>query len=308
VRIDFVNDVALKLGIERKDLIEKDVILHQILSDLSNDTFFSTNFVFKGGTCLIKCYYGYIRFSEDIDFTWNNQRVYRGKSQKQIREYLSSIIDKIGKTFESIANKRELEFKVDKSDRKFVELGSSNKFCTFKLWYSSDVLGKKSFLKVQINFVEQMCFKIKSGKLRSLLTKQYSDLKALYPEYSEYSRAIRFQIYDIREILSEKVRAILTRRGVKARDFVDVYLIQKYYGIKPESIEECTIKKIKFALELYERFKAHFEERKSLLESGEIFEWGTERELLISDIDQKEFYAFLAGFQAFLKNVCNDMS
>jgi predicted nucleotidyltransferase component of viral defense system len=70
VRADFVNEVAKILDIKRKDLIEKDLILHQILFDLSGDRFFAANALFKGGTCLIKSYFGYLRFSEDIDFTW----------------------------------------------------------------------------------------------------------------------------------------------------------------------------------------------------------------------------------------------
>jgi predicted nucleotidyltransferase component of viral defense system len=68
MRADFVNEVAGVLNIKRRDLIEKDLILHQILADLSKDDFFAPNFLFKGGTCLIKRYFGYLRFSEDIDF------------------------------------------------------------------------------------------------------------------------------------------------------------------------------------------------------------------------------------------------
>lgn len=49
MRADFVNEVARILNIERKDLIEKDLILHQILTDLSKDEFFAPNFLFKGG-------------------------------------------------------------------------------------------------------------------------------------------------------------------------------------------------------------------------------------------------------------------
>jgi len=39
VRADFVNEVAKILDIKRKDMIEKDLILHQILFDLSGDRF-----------------------------------------------------------------------------------------------------------------------------------------------------------------------------------------------------------------------------------------------------------------------------
>jgi predicted nucleotidyltransferase component of viral defense system len=54
MRKDFVTEVARQSGVEQADLLEKDLILHQILADLSQDEFFSNNFVFKGGTCLTK--------------------------------------------------------------------------------------------------------------------------------------------------------------------------------------------------------------------------------------------------------------
>ncbi|MEM0287957.1 MAG: nucleotidyl transferase AbiEii/AbiGii toxin family protein [Nitrososphaerota archaeon] len=303
MRADFANALAGKLNIQRRDLIEKDIILHQILLDLSKDKFFSWNFVFKGGTCLIKCYYGYKRFSEDIDFTWKKQNVFRGKSQKGIRDYLSDVINKTGAIFERIAEKRGLEFRCKKNDRNFVELGGSNKFCTFKIWYDSEILGRKSFIKVQINFVEQFCLRPRKGRLNSLLVRQDPELKALYPEYKEYVRAVSFDIYDLREILSEKTRALLTRRGTKARDFLDVYLIYKHYGMKPEDVEECIMTKINFALKLYARFRYNLKEKMKLLESGNIFDWGQERRLLLSEIDEKDFYLFLDEFQTFLKRI-----
>jgi Domain of unknown function (DUF1814). len=45
----------------------------------------------------------YFRFSEDIDFTWKNQSVFESKSQKEVRRYLSTVIDSIGELFEEIA-------------------------------------------------------------------------------------------------------------------------------------------------------------------------------------------------------------
>ena len=41
MRKDFVNEVAMHNKIERADLVEKDLILHQILTDLSKNEFFS---------------------------------------------------------------------------------------------------------------------------------------------------------------------------------------------------------------------------------------------------------------------------
>ena len=116
MRVDFVNEVARILDIKRRDLIEKDLILHQISSDLSKDDFFGPNFLFKGGTCLIKCYFGYLRFSEDIDFTWKDQRVFSRMSQKKIRSYLSEVIAETGAVFEQIAEKGKLSYAEEVGD------------------------------------------------------------------------------------------------------------------------------------------------------------------------------------------------
>ncbi len=302
-RADFVNELSQRLNIQRRDLIEKDVILHQLLLDLSKDEFFSANFVFKGGTCLIKCYFGYKRFSEDIDFTWRNQSVFQRVSRSQIRRRLSDTIDRTGRVFEEIAVKRALEFKCNKSDRTFVELGGSDKLCTFKVWYDSEILKRRSFVKVQINFVEEMCFKTRRRTVLSLLAKQDPQLGALFPEYRDYAARIGIDAYDIREILSEKVRALLTRRGTKARDFVDVYLISKEYELKAESVRPCVVSKINFAIELYSRFRSNLASKKALLRSGKIFEWGEERGLLLSELDDADFYSFLKDFEGFLRGV-----
>jgi predicted nucleotidyltransferase component of viral defense system len=76
MRKDFIATLAKQNAIEQADMLEKDLILHQVLTDLSRNEYFSNNFVFKGGTCLTKCYLGYYRFSEDIDFTWKDQMIF----------------------------------------------------------------------------------------------------------------------------------------------------------------------------------------------------------------------------------------
>ena len=300
-RIDFVNELATRLEIKRRDLIEKDVILHFILLNLSKDNFFSQNFVFKGGTCLIKCYYGYVRFSEDIDFTWRDQKDFEGKSQKKVRKMLSNVIDKTGSIFEKIADQLSLEFKNDKTNRRFFEIGGSDKSCTLKIWYQSEALGRESFLKVQINFVEHICFPFKDRNAKSLLTKRDKELDSLFPEFREYSLPVKISTYDIQEILSEKVRAMLTRRATKARDFLDIYLIQKNYGPGPKDVESCISKKMELSLGLYERFRTNLREKIKLLNTNAFFDWGGERELLIKEIDEKEFYAYLEKLQEFLR-------
>ena len=113
---EFVEQVSKKLN-TRADLIEKDFMLHLILLDLSK-TNFADEFAFKGGTCLIKHYLGYYRFSVDLDFTFLNQDIFRDLSQKKIRKLLSEKIDGIGELFETIADKRDLDFRYEKENKR----------------------------------------------------------------------------------------------------------------------------------------------------------------------------------------------
>ena len=53
----------------REDVVEKDYVLGWLLWGIGVDEVLGLNWVFKGGTCLKKCYIETYRFSEDLDFT-----------------------------------------------------------------------------------------------------------------------------------------------------------------------------------------------------------------------------------------------
>lgn len=63
-----VMDFAERLGLEPR-VIEKDYILGWVLAGIHNHPALRESWVFKGGTCLKKCYFETYRFSEDLDFT-----------------------------------------------------------------------------------------------------------------------------------------------------------------------------------------------------------------------------------------------
>jgi hypothetical protein len=114
-------------------------------------------------------------------------------------------------------------------------------------------------------------------------------------------------VYDPREILSEKIRAILTRRGVKARDYLDVYLIEKEFGVLLEEVFGCVREKIGFTLSLYARYRENLEEKKATVMVTP-FTWGEEKGLLLKEIDEKEFYKYIEKLRVFLKKVIEDLS
>ena len=53
----------------RANVIEKYYVLGWVLAGIFNHIEIGPNWVFKGGTCLKKCYFETYRFSEDLDFT-----------------------------------------------------------------------------------------------------------------------------------------------------------------------------------------------------------------------------------------------
>jgi predicted nucleotidyltransferase component of viral defense system len=245
--INFIPYLAKRFEIENRALLEKDVILHRILHRLMQ-TSFKEEYVFKGGTCLTKCYLGYYRFSEDLDFTYIDQKEFDGLSQKAIRKILSSKINEILEKLVVISKELGLDFNQDKSDSKYVMLGGNNKFITFKLWYKSIINNQNTFIKIQINYVELILNKIVDNKAKSIITMPEEEIKLLYPDYIDTIKEIKLKSYSLDEILLEKIRAILTRRGTKSRDYIDVFLIKKKINPNIKKNEKDIIAKIEFML------------------------------------------------------------
>jgi len=288
---EIIGYITTKTNIKRRDLLEKDLLLHQILSLLVKDKHFSNNYVFKGGTCLTKCYLGYYRFSEDLDFSWIEQKIFDKKTEKQIRKELSQEITKLAKILENVAHQLGLNFKADKTDLKFMEFGGNNKFTTFKIWYTSVELGTDQFMKIQINYVEKFMNKMKQVKAKNILEEKKIDAKEfsfLFPNNEVLLKTIEVKAYDIKEIAIEKMRAILTRKGMKARDYVDLYMIERKYKIKIESLKNEIIEKTKFML----RYEKYGENLKAKAESRPMFALRREEDLLLQPLDEK-FYDFV---------------
>jgi hypothetical protein len=143
--------------------------------------------------------------------------------------------------------------------------------------------------------------------LGCLISELDEELTLLFPEFKEYSQRILFDVYDVREILCEKIRAILTRRGTKARDFLDVYLICRKFKIGLEDICGCSVGKTRFTLCLYERYRRNLEEKKTVVLSKP-FVWGEERDLLLKTVDEMDFYNFIEELKSFLKKVIEELT
>ncbi|MBS3134621.1 nucleotidyl transferase AbiEii/AbiGii toxin family protein [Candidatus Woesearchaeota archaeon] len=297
---EFVDYIGSKTKIEKRELIEKDFLLQELLLELQKEKYFRENFVFKGGTCLIKCYLGYFRFSEDLDFSFIKQNLFKNKSENQIRKLLSKEINIFLNIIEEISKKIYLDFKSSKGNRKYIELGGNNKFLTLKLWYKSQILNEEQFIKIQINFVDLFKYKFKRKKANSISKNiNIEETKFLFPEYVDVAtKEINIVCYDLKEILLEKFRALLTRKGVKARDFIDIYFILKYLEKDFKIFKKDILDKTVFMLRYY-KYKRNLLEKEELLKNYEIKE--VEKLLLIEP--DKDFYEFNKKLATFVNGL-----
>lgn len=303
-RKEFIEYLSDKLKIERKELLEKDVILQTLLVELSAIPGFHDNFAFKGGTCLIKCYLGYYRFSEDLDFTYLNQNEFSGKSEKAIRRILSGKIDGIASAIRNISEKHGLEFKAEKHNKCYIELGGSNKFVTFKAWYFSELLNVETFAKIQVSFVEKLLFKAKALFAGSLIEKGHeTEINFLFPELSFLLKLPKLKAYDLKEIDAEKVRAILTRRGIKARDFVDLFMIHKEKGIDVFKLKNAILRKTSFMLK-YQKYSENLLAKEFSFDMGLII--SEEQKLMLKPLG-KDFEAFLKKLKPYLEGLVHEL-
>src|SRR3989344_2556823 len=302
---ELIDFISRKLNIARRDLIEKDIILSKILFHLCQDKDFYQNYAFKGGTCLIKCYFGYFRFSEDLDFTYLNQKEFTGISKNKIREVISEKINKLGSLIELIAKKLGLDFKIEKENKKYLQFGGSNAFVTFKIWYSSQELGKETFVKIQVNHIEKLIYPIKELNAELIVPKNLEkDFSFIASEDAELLlKPIKIKVYDLNEILIEKIRAILTRRGIKARDFVDVFLITKKDKLNLNDFKKKIIEKIGDMLK-FEKYSQNIKNKESQLKEDLIL--GEEEALMLTPID-KSFPKFLKEFNLFLIEIIKEL-
>ena len=97
--------------------------------------------------------------------------------------------------------------------------------------------------------------------LKAIGANQKEELEMEYPEYVEYTTSNPiFYCYGLKEIAAEKIRALLTRRGFKARDIIDLYYLRKE-GVTIGAVKNMAIEKTEFMLK-YLKYKENLENKK----------------------------------------------
>jgi predicted nucleotidyltransferase component of viral defense system len=296
---NFLNSIKDKTNITAQELIEKDFYLNVLLSKLNFE-----EYVFKGGTCLAKAYLDYFRFSEDLDFTFIDQKLWKGKSTKSIKKVCKEKINAFGEQLKNIG----FDFKFDKTDKNFVEIGNNNKLVTFKVYYGSVLTGKPSFIKIQINFLEKIIFLPQTKELNPLIKpNQFTKEDQVYfKEFLDFYKIIKMKVYDLKEIVTEKFRSILTRRAIKSRDTIDLLFIYQKFKIKPRDFLKETKEKLIYSINNYEKYKNNLILNKEKLQTLD-FQYSEVRPLVIKPFNKEDFDAYVKDIKPLLIELAKEI-
>lgn len=209
-------------------VIEKDYVLGWILAGIHQHPSIN-DWVFKGGTCLKKCYFETYRFSEDLDFTLSDPAHI---DQLFLKDVFTDIS-------EWVQDQTGIEIPLDKLTFDIYENPRGLMCCQGRLYYRGPISpsSPKRFPKVKLDLsVDELLVEI---PVTNPVNHIYSD---------QPDNGIHIQSYSYEEVFAEKIRALSER--TRPRDLYDVI---NFYR-RPESQALAT--KVKQILEKKCAFKA----------------------------------------------------
>ena len=181
-------------------VIEKNYALGWLLAGIFNHRELKDNWIFKGGTCIKKCYFETYRFSEDLDFTL--------KDDSHLSEgFLKSIFGDISHWIEKESG---LSFPSESHNFEIYKHSSDQLNCEGKISYLGPVsptTGGLPKIKLDLTANELIC----STPIKKKVFHPYSD----NPE-----GGIQIMSYIYEEVFAEKIRALAQRAN--PRDLYDV--------------------------------------------------------------------------------------
>ena len=197
-----IQNIAEKWGV-LPDIVDKDYILGHFLVALNQH--FGEELIFKGGTCLRKCYFPDYRFSEDLDFTaYSNDFVLKASD------------------LEAICNNVEKHTGILLYAEEIAQLLHQNKKMGYqvkiKYWGANHSKNQQPLpperwvtkIKLEIS-TEEIC----------LLPADYREVNHPYPDSLLIPKLI--PCYSLQEIIAEKLRSLVQRSYTAPRDYYDLY-------------------------------------------------------------------------------------
>ncbi len=215
-----IQEAARAWGL-RPDIVEKDYVLGWLLMGLSAHQRLQTQWIFKGGTALKKCYLETYRFSEDLDFTLTPNA---SQNLDEIVSWLSSICETLGNETGIEFPPEQIEFRAHPNPRGDVTLRG-------KVGYRGP-LQPRTAPKIRFDLTTDE------------VIVHPPILRAIHHPYSDRpAHPARLHCYPIEEVLAEKTRA-MSERG-RPRDLYDIIRLFRHEGFRldPAAVREVLAQK-----------------------------------------------------------------
>ncbi|HQS84896.1 MAG: hypothetical protein B7Y25_08380 [Alphaproteobacteria bacterium 16-39-46] len=227
--------------------IEKDYVLSLLIWAISQNKNLKNEWVFKGGTCLKKCYFGDYRFSEDLDYTLvPKASIHILFIKEELLSCFVEIYNNFGIRFES----------KDLILSPFPD--KMGLFIQIKIPYQGLLLSSGSLPRIKIDLSQEEI--IVQTPVKLPLLHNYSDSLMCETDVTCYS---------LYEIFSEKLRALVQR--ARPRDLYDVVHLGELFEtqnfdkniLKEVAHKKFEYKGLRYPRDLHEISKQTLEDTKN---------------------------------------------
>lgn len=187
-------------------VIDLDYVLGWALWGLGRHPYLQPRLLFKGGTCLHKCYFPDYRFSEDLDFTATEQMDWQGVEQA------------IHETRDRITTETGIDFSVQAPRLEILTDERGGESLQMRLYYRGPHRSATSprAIRLDVSGSEAVVFE----PVERPVLHPYSDAVEL--------KELQWRCYSLEEMMAEKVRALIgQRRYAISRDLYDIYAVSQ---------------------------------------------------------------------------------
>lgn len=256
---ELIRSLCHEAGIRDQERVEKDMHIQYLLRGIASHPQLRTELVFKGGTCLVKTYAPFYRFSEDIDFGWSDDTLWRNKSNRKVEADCRAIIKFIISEMATIGKADGLSFDPSISSKQDVFIGNTGTKVTIYFHYVSVVTEAPGTIKMEVNFVDLILRPLVERSLDPVITDPSREIKYIFKEDVErYLQPAILLCYSPEELLIEKCRAAMTRGQYKIRDSLDIVMLKHYRRLDIFDFEDEIKEKVRFTVDRFGRYLSNF--------------------------------------------------
>jgi len=204
--MDFARELSLA-----PDVVEKDYVLGWLLAGISQHVALQGGWVFKGGTCLKKCYFETYRFSEDLDFTLTNP------------DHLTEdfLLATFGEVVEWVYEQTGIELPVDRLRFDVYDNNRGGISAEGRIYYRGPMQRRGDPARIKLDLTTDEILVLEP------------DIRTVHHPYSDNPEGgIQVASYCFEEVFAEKVRALAERQ--RPRDLYDVVHLYRHDELQPD--------------------------------------------------------------------------